>query len=102
MARTVKWTDVATDDLFDAAEFIAKDSPFYAMTLVREARAAALSLSKFADRGRIVPESNAPEIRELFIKSYRLIYQTTSDHIYILTFIHGARDLATIWQQRHD
>jgi plasmid stabilization system protein ParE len=72
------------------------------MALVREVRAAVLSLSNFADRGRIVPESNAPEIHELFIKSYRLIYQTTSDHIFILTFIHGARDLATIWQQRHD
>jgi plasmid stabilization system protein ParE len=101
MARTVKWTNIAADDLFDAAEFIAKDSPFYAMALVREARAAALSLSKFADRGRIVPESNTPEIRELFIKSYRLIYQTTSDHVFILAFIHGARDLATIWQQRN-
>lgn len=102
MARTVKWTNAAADDLFNAAEYIAKDSPFYAMALVREVRAAALSLSNFADRGRIVPESNTPEIRELFIKSYRLIYQTTSDHIFILTFIHGARDLATIWQYRHD
>ena len=102
MARTVKWTNVAADDLFNAAEYIAKDSPFYAMALVREARAAALSLSKFADRGRIVPESSTPEIRELFIKSYRLIYQTTSDHVFILAFIHGARDLETIWQQQHD
>jgi len=72
------------------------------MALVREARAAALSLSKFADRGRIVPESNTPEIRELFIKSYRLIYQTTSDHVFILAFIHGARDLPTIWRQRNE
>lgn len=102
MARTVKWTNIAADDLLDAAEFITKDSPFYAMALVREARAAALSLSKFADRGRIVPESNTPEIRELFIKSYRLIYQTTSDHVFILAFIHGARDLASIWKQRKD
>ena len=101
MAGTVRWTNAATDDLFNAAEFIAKDSPFYAMALVREARAAALSLSRFADRGRIVPESNTPEIRELFIKSYRLIYQTTSDHLFILAFIHGSRDLATIWQQRN-
>jgi plasmid stabilization system protein ParE len=101
MARTVKWTEVAADDLYNAAEFIAKDSPFYAMALVREARAAALSLGRFADRGRIVPESNSPEIRELFIKSYRLIYQTTSSHIFILAFIHGARDLATIWTQRN-
>lgn len=102
MARTVTWTSVAADDLFAAAEFIAKDSPFYAMALVREARAAALSLKTFADRGRIVPESNTPDIHELFIKQYRLIYRISADQVFILAFIHGARDLATIWQNRHD
>jgi plasmid stabilization system protein ParE len=101
MARTVKWTEVATEDLSKTAEFIAKDSPFYAMALVREVRAAAMSLRNFADRGRVVPESNSPEIRELFIKQYRLIYQVTADNVFILAFIHGARDLAAIWQLRN-
>ncbi len=102
MARTVRWTEAAADDLSEAAEFIAKDSPFYATALVREARAAAFSLRRFADRGRVVPESNSPAIRELFIKHYRLIYQVTIDHVFILAFIHGARDLAALWKQRDD
>lgn len=55
MARTVRWTAAAVEDLLEAAEFIARDSPFYAAALVREARAAALSLKRFADRGRVVP-----------------------------------------------
>ena len=102
MARTVRWTEAAVDDLSEAAEFIAKDSPFYATALVREARAAAFSLRRFAERGRIVPESDDPTIRELFIKHYRLIYQTTDDHVFILAFIHGARDLAALWTKRSD
>lgn len=102
MARTVRWTEAAAEDLAEAAEFIAKDSPFYATALVREARAAAFSLRRYADRGRIVPESDDPDIRELFIKHYRLIYQVTSDHVYILAFIHGARDLAAHWGKRND
>jgi predicted HTH domain antitoxin len=36
MARTVKWTNVAADDLFDAAEFIAKDSKEDVSKTVRE------------------------------------------------------------------
>lgn len=78
MARTVRWAEAATEDLAEAAEFIARDSPVYAAALVREARAAALSLRHFADRGRVVPESNDPTIRELFIKHYRPIYQLTA------------------------
>jgi plasmid stabilization system protein ParE len=92
----------ASEDLAEAAEFISKDSPFYATALVREARAASFSLRQFADRGRVVPESDDPDIRELFIKHYRLIFQVTTDHVFILAFIHGARDLAAIWKHRID
>jgi mRNA-degrading endonuclease RelE of RelBE toxin-antitoxin system len=34
---------------------------------------------------------NEPTIRELFIYSYRLIYQVNSTHVSILTIIHGKR-----------
>jgi hypothetical protein len=33
-----------------------------------------LSLRTFAERGRVVPEIDTPDIREIFIRSYRLIY----------------------------
>jgi plasmid stabilization system protein ParE len=36
MAQTVRWTVAASEDLVEAAEFIAKYSPFYATALVRE------------------------------------------------------------------
>jgi toxin ParE1/3/4 len=100
VARTVRWTETATTDLEEVVEFIARDSRFYAAALVREARAGSHSLRTFADRGRVVPESNAPDIREIFIRSYRLIYQVRTDHIFILAFIHGARDLMAVWERR--
>lgn len=98
MARTVRWTEAAISDLAAAAEFIARDSAYYASALVREARTAALSLRYFADRGRRVPEGNDPTIRELFLKNYRLIYKITPSTVFILAFIHGARDLAGLWK----
>ena len=82
MARTVRWTETATQDLEETAEFIGRDSGFYAAALVRETRAAARSLRTFAERGRVVPEIDAPDIRELFIGSYRLIYQVTADCVF--------------------
>ena len=100
MARTVRWTETATQDLAEAAAFIGRDSRFYAAALVRETRAAAQSLRTFAERGRVVPEIDAPDIRELFIRSYRLLYQVTADRVFILAFVHGARDLTALWERR--
>ena len=99
MAQKVRWTEVAWSDLKEAADYIAKDSPHYAAAFVRETRDAARSLSYLAERGRIVPEFNNPSIRELFARSYRMIYQVTEEAVYIIGFIHGARDLWTLWER---
>lgn len=93
MARRVTWTTPAWQDLEKAADYIATDSQHYAAALVREARDAARSLRLFANRGRIVPEVVKPEIRELFVGRYRLIYRVNPNTVEILAFIHGARDL---------
>lgn len=100
MARTVNWTETAISDLEGVAEFIGRDSRFYASAIVREARLTALSLGTLSERGRLVPESDAPDIRELFVMNYRLIYKVTPGHVYILAFVHGARDLASLWKRR--
>jgi plasmid stabilization system protein ParE len=100
VAQAVKWTEIATDDLDEVAQFIARDSVFYARVVVREARTAARSLPRFARRGRVVPESARPDIREIFVRDYRLIYHIAESRISIVAFIHGARDLAALWEHR--
>ncbi|MEW6482057.1 MAG: type II toxin-antitoxin system RelE/ParE family toxin [bacterium] len=99
MARKVKWTEAAWSDLKEAADYIAKDSQFYAAAFVREVRDAARSLAYLAERGRIVPEFNDPSIRELFVRKYRLIYHVREQIVHIIGFIHGARDLLTLWER---
>jgi toxin ParE1/3/4 len=99
MARKVTWTESAWIDLEEVADYIAKDSPHYAGAFIREVRDAARSLAYLAERGRIVPEFNDPLIRELIVKSYRLIYKVTEQTTYILGFIHGARDLSALWER---
>lgn len=90
VARVV-WTDSAWRELDDAASFIARDSPRYAAALMDEARSAARSLRKFPRRGRTVPEIGDESIREIFVKSYRLIYEIRDREIVVLAFLHGAR-----------
>jgi len=91
MARQVEWTDPAWDDLFEIAGYIARDSEYYAAAFVEEVKTAAASLSEFAERGQIVPEFGDPSIRELLIKSYRLVYELSGEKVVILALIHGAR-----------
>ena len=99
MAWEVKWVEAAANDLDGVADYIAKDSPNYAASFVCEVRDAARSLAHLADRGRIVPEWDDESVRELFIGNYRLLYQVTSKSIYVIGFIHGARDLHALWMR---
>jgi len=91
MARKVEWTDPAWNDLAGVAEYIARDSEYYAAAFVQEIKEATASLAQFAERGQIVPEFGDPSIRELLVKSYRLVYRVSEKRVVILTLIHGAR-----------
>ena len=102
MVRTIRWTETAIEDLNEAARFINRDSPYYAAAFVKEVRKAARSLDILSERGRVVPESGRTDIREIYIKSYRLIYQVKTRKVFILALIHGARDLASLWKKRSD
>jgi plasmid stabilization system protein ParE len=55
MARKIVWSFEATDDLEAIADYIAKDSSFYAASFVQEVREASRSLDELSERGRIVP-----------------------------------------------
>lgn len=100
MVRKVIWAESAWNDLTEAADYIAKDSHFYAVAFVREVKDASCSLTYFSERGRVVPEFNNPTIRELFVRNYRLIYQVIEQNVYILAFVHGARNLWLFWKQK--
>ena len=91
MARKVEWTDPAWDDLAGVADYIARDSEYYAAAFVGEVKEAAASLTEFAERGQIAPEFDDPSVRELLIKSYRLVYRVSEKRVTILALIHGAR-----------
>jgi plasmid stabilization system protein ParE len=59
---------------------------------------AALSLTAFPERGRVVPEFRRPQLREIVFRSYRIIYRTSSrdNSVEIVRFWHGARGFPQI------
>lgn len=90
----VVWTESAVLDLLAIKEFISQDSEGRASAWISELYAAGLSLSEFAGRGRIVPEFDKENLRELLIENYRLVYRITRTTIEILTVFDGHRQLS--------
>ena len=88
----VKWSEPAKRDLKQIHDYIAKDSKYYAKKVAQNIVAATEELVKFPKTGRIVPEIGEINVRELFVYSYRLIYEISTDRIKILAIIHGKRD----------
>ncbi|MDP3040518.1 MAG: type II toxin-antitoxin system RelE/ParE family toxin [Deltaproteobacteria bacterium] len=99
MDRKVIWSYEATDDLDALAEYIARDSSFYAAAFTQQVLDISRSLNVFPERGRIVPELGNPDIRELLIREYRLIYNIKQSRVVILALVHGARDLKALWEK---
>jgi len=100
MGLRVIWSHAAVNDLEVAAEYLHPDSPSFASSFVLRALEAGRSLSVFSERGRVVPELESDNIREVFLYSYRLIYRVEKDKVSILGLIHGRRDFSSAWQEQ--
>ena len=94
----VRWSPEAIEDLEAIAEYIARDSQYYARAVVSEMLSVSRDLSKFPHMCRTVPETSDKNIRERFVYSYRLIYQIESEKILIIAVTHGKRLLEKISQ----
>lgn len=60
--------------------------------MAREILARASQLPDTPRAGRVVPELNDPDIREVPVHSWRVIYQLRGADLFILTLIHRRRD----------
>lgn len=88
----VKWSKPAKLDLKQIHNYIARDSRFYADKVSQELIEKSEKLEPFPDAGRIVPEIGNPNVREILIYSYRLIYEVFPDRIEVLALIHSKRN----------
>lgn len=88
----VKWTGRALQDLDEIAEYISKDSQFYAQLTVQRLFEKPVILKKLPFIGRMVPEFGIETIRELISGNYRIIYRVVNENrIDVVSVYHSAR-----------
>lgn len=80
-------------DLRDIVRYISLDSPERAVGFGQFLVSSTKRLADFPEMGRVVPEFDDPCIREIVVRSYRVIYRL--DHadcrVDVARFWHGAR-----------
>ena len=89
----VKWTRHAKKQLRHIHNYIAEDSPFYAKRVSEALVKKTIGLDDLPRKGRVVPELNEDVVRELYLYSYRILYEIKPNLIEILAVIHKRRHL---------
>ena len=70
---------------------ISHDSPRYAELVVRRLVSAVERLEAFPRSGRIVPEKNLEDLREVIARPYRIVYRLSPDLVEIVTVFRASR-----------
>ena len=93
MGYQIAFSPSARHDLREIVRYISPDSPERAITFGRLLVSSTKRLADFPELGRVVPEFGDPSIREIIVRSYRVIYRV--DHgdcrVDVARFWHGAR-----------
>ncbi len=94
----VIWTELAKTELKSIYDQISLESKFYAQKTIETIFESTDKLEQFPEIGRIVPEIEDPNTREIFVFSYRIIYEIRENNVEIDTIIHGKRDFNTAFK----
>ena len=89
----VIWSKESLDRLIEIEEFIAEDHSEKAAEFTDFIVSKSFLVEENPRIGRMVPEFSDPEIRELIIKGYRLVYRIGKARIDILTVFEGHRQI---------
>jgi plasmid stabilization system protein ParE len=85
----------ARRDLQDIVRYISFDAPDRAIELGQFLVSKTKSLGQFPEIGRVVPEFGNPAIREIVVRSYRVIYRVNHEghKIEVIRFWHERRGM---------
>jgi toxin ParE1/3/4 len=89
----INWTKKSIKDLRAINDYISLDSTFYAARFISKLIRRVDQLVEFPESGRMVPEKNVNEIRELIEGNYRIFYRLQKEKITILRIHNAARKI---------
>ncbi|MCJ7542353.1 MAG: type II toxin-antitoxin system RelE/ParE family toxin [Desulfobacterales bacterium] len=87
------WSPLAVERAADIAEYISRDNPTAAEKWIDTVFSKVEQLKSVPESGRIVPEINSKDFRELIYGNYRIIYRLEKIQVSILTTRHGKQIL---------
>ena len=82
------WSPLALERVDEIVDYVAQENLEAARLLTIELFGAVERLEKFPESGRIVPEVNRRNIREIIQGRYRIIYRVDAKQVAILTVRH--------------
>jgi toxin ParE1/3/4 len=84
-ARTISLAQSAVEDLEGIRSwYIEQQAPEAGTRLIKEIISEIKSLSRFPERGRVVPEFNVQQLREIIYPPFRIVYRLDSIRIRIV------------------
>lgn len=94
MGYKVRFSHSARADINHILRYISTGNREQAFRFARLLIERAMSLAQFPERGRVVPEFANESLREVVVRTYRIVYRV--DHqtrsIEVIRFWHPARD----------
>ena len=94
MVHQIVWSPRALEDLREVVRYISCDNPDAARRFGEKLIQKAEDLATFPERGRVIRKFNHPDIREVFLGSYRIAYRIRHEPaatVEIARIWHGAR-----------
>lgn len=87
------WSPLAVERVVEIARYIAEDRPRVAAEWVEEILAVVERLKAFPLSGRMVPEANRQDLREVIHGDFRIIDRVGEDRLSVLTIRHARQQL---------
>lgn len=89
----ILWSPQSLRDLSAIRDYIAEDSEHYANLTLTRLFSSVERLLNFPQSGRIVPEKDDPEIREIIVGRFRIVYRYRGTTIEVVTVFQASREL---------
>lgn len=89
----VSWTDEAIEALSSIFDYLSARSEESASRLITRILERVEGLRGMPFSGRMVPEYEQVQVREVIVSNYRVIYRVTGSGLVVETIVHRAADL---------
>jgi len=90
----IRWSARAMRELEQIATYIARDNPKAAREWVAKLRQTAENAARAPLAARMVPEIQRDDVREVFLRSYRIVYGVRDDHIFVFSVFGSGKRLS--------